>query len=150
MSITKTDALIILDQFDEENEPAHLIVKNKHHAKQIKLSGKMIEAQFSIDDCFIVFSSDGVVFEDGLNIYLLNEDLSVKDHVLLANIYTNAILQNLSIVDANTLSFSFFNKDEKWVLEILQQGQLMPLLNATPVKSMVSFFKRKWIRLSLT
>jgi hypothetical protein len=96
------------------------------------VSGHVLEAQFRLDNKYLILVTDGSPLEEVLHFHLLDAELRPVDKVSLGRMYNAGIVKDLEPTSANTLTFSFFG-DEVWQLEMLAGRRLSfhtPLLSA--------------------
>lgn len=94
-----------------------------------------------------MFVTEGNPFEEALYIYFLNRDLQVKDSLEVSAMHAEGILRNLSVDDLDRIIFSFFDNDEKWMLEIFSSPKLTIFKNKYPIKRQMPFYHKSWLDL---
>lgn len=147
MVITEIKEFHINKIVDEPDKTPSILVENGETNKCVEVLGKILEAQYRIGSDFLLLVTEGNPIEEALYIYYLNSNLKVKDSLELSAMYAEGMLRNLSIVEPSRVTFSFFENDEKWVLEILQSPKFTLLDNRHPVKKRGSIFQKGWLRL---
>ncbi len=113
----------------------------------IEVVGRILEAQYAVDDNYLLFVTEGNPYEEALYIYFLDSKLKIKDSLELSADYTSGIVANLSVIDPNTIKFSFFEKKDNWILTILDSPRILFFGNKYPVKRKLSTFRKSWLRL---
>lgn len=94
-----------------------------------------------------MFVTEGNPFEEALYINFLNRDLQVKDSLEVSAMHAEGILRNLSVDDLDRIIFSFFDNDEKWMLEIFSSPKLTIFKNKYPIKRQMPFYHKSWLDL---
>ena len=132
---------------DEENS---LLMFNEK-TTNILIHGSYIEAQFSIENNYLVFSSHCEPYNEELSIYLLNSDFEIMDYITLTEailINGESYLEDVSIIDKNKISFEFIS-NKPWILTILDKPKR--LLKFNPiffVRRFNQLFIKKYLKLS--
>lgn len=129
------------------DKPVKIVLEHIQSKKQIKLSGKVLEAQYLHGDNYLILTTEGAPFEEGLYIYYLDNKLQILDALGLGMTYTEGFLENLQIPSPNALSFTFFNNEERWELTIAPRGSFNPFFHSFPVRRIHPFFSKRWLRL---
>lgn len=114
----------------EETSPIEGISKYKqtlceividHKPSNILIRGKILESAVSIDENrYVIFTTDDVIFEESLNIYLIELGKGVVDQLFIGQAYQTDILSDLKIMNNSSLSFSFLGS---WTLEIYAKAK---------------------------
>lgn len=131
---------------DAEATP-RIVLKNTRTGKQCEVVGKVLEAQYGIDDKALLFVTEGNPFEEALYIYYLDGELKILDVLELSAMYAEGILDHVTLLDPDSISFSFFEQDERWVLRVLSEPGYAFLENRHPVKRRTSILARRWLKL---
>lgn len=147
MHLQATKEFQIQSTLDSPENPVKIVLEHTQSNQQIRLSGKVLEAQYLHGDNYLILTTEGTPFEEGLYIYYLNNKLQILDALGLGMTYTAGFLENLQTPSPNTLSFTFFDDNERWELTIAAAGSFSPLFHAFPVKRRHSFFSKRWLRL---
>ncbi len=71
----------------------------------------------------MIFTTDDVIFEECLNIYLIELGVGVLDKLWIAQPYNTDTFSGVSIIDDQTLSFSFLYLRD-WKLSIYPKARL--------------------------
>jgi len=88
------------------------------HATGIKIPGKILEAALQISESrYLLFLTDDVIYEESLNIVLIDLNSGILDQLLLGGQYSTGSLAELEIID-NTTKFKFIG-DTTWRVEVL-------------------------------
>ena len=82
------------------------------------LTGAVLEAAVEWGDRFVLILSDGIDWEEGLNIHLLGPDLQLLDSVSMGWPYTPGIFTKLSLHAPDTIEFSFPG-ETRWRVRVL-------------------------------
>jgi len=147
MQIKATDELQVIETIEKLDVTPRVLLESSHSTRRIELLGSVLEAQYTIDDNLLVLVTEGNPFEEALYIYYLSSNLKVLDSLELSANYCAGILNDLSIVGSDSITFSFFEKEDKWILSILPSPKYIILDNNYPVKNGSSIFNKKWLRL---
>lgn len=99
---------------------ARLIVDGQ--ASECVLTGAVLEAAVEWEGRFVLFLSDGIDWEEGLNIHLLDTDLSIMDSVSMGWAYTPGVFSGLSLQEPDQLEFSF-PSTARWRVHLLTTRQ---------------------------
>ncbi len=150
MSITEIKEFHINNTIEEPDKTPSILVENGETNKLVEVLGKILEAQYRIGSDFLLLVTEGSPSEEALYIYYLDSNLQVKDSLELSAMYAEGMLRNLSIIEPNRVAFSFFDNDEKWVLEILPNPKFTLFYNRHPVKRRGSIFHKGWLSLKKT
>lgn len=137
--ITKTDS-------SAETIPKSTI-KNSKLKDSIEVTGKVLDAQYAVDDNYLLFVTEGNPFEEALYIYFIDSNLRIKDSVELSADYASGIFSNCSNVGLNSIKFSFFDKEDNWILTIFHSPRISFFGNKYPVKRKSSIFRKRWLQL---
>jgi hypothetical protein len=86
------------------------------------LNGVVLEAALRWRDCYVLFVTDDVPFEDALHIYLLDANFHLLDSATLASIYSTGSFAAMQLLPPNRVSFHFFG-DANWEVELLPEPQ---------------------------
>lgn len=74
------------------------------------LKGALIEAQYQVDEQrYLLFVTDDVPYEETLRLYLINRDAEILDSLEFGGYLANGALEDLHIVDKQTIEFSFIH-----------------------------------------
>ena len=92
-----------------------------HKPSNILIRGKILERAVSVDENrYVIFTTDEVIFEESLNIYLIELGKGVVDQLFIGQAYQTDIFSGLKIADASSLSFSFLGS---WTLEVYAKAK---------------------------
>jgi hypothetical protein len=72
------------------------------------IEGAMFEAALRWHEYVLLFLTDGIPFEEGLGIYLLDENLNIIDSVCMAHMYSSGVFSDLDLTQDDTVRFRFF------------------------------------------
>lgn len=74
------------------------------------LKGALIEAQYQVDEQrHLLFVTDDVPYEATLRLYLINRDAEILDSLEFGGYLATGALEDLHIVDKQTIEFSFIH-----------------------------------------
>lgn len=92
-----------------------------HKPSNILIRGKILERAVSVDENrYVIFTTDEVIFEESLNIYLIELGKGVVDQLFIGQSYQTDIFSGLKIVNESSLSFSFLGS---WTLEVYAKAK---------------------------
>ncbi len=87
------------------------------------IDGVILETQFSLDSGqYLILTTDGCPFEEGLHLILLDQTYRIIDQVNLSQDYTSGQLDDVQIVSNSVLEFSFQGQTKTKVV-ILSEGK---------------------------
>lgn len=101
-------SLSIVEPIKEDKETlCEVLIANKKTG--IFIRGKVIEEIIYISEGrYLIFTTDDVIFEETLNIYLIELGRGVLDKLWIAQPYNTDIFSGVKIIDDQTLSFNFY------------------------------------------
>lgn len=107
------------------------------------LEGAVFEAALKWHDHILLFITDDVPFEEGLNIYLLDAMLNVIDSAKMYFMYSTGIFSSLDLSEDDTVRFQFFG-DEVSMLRLYEKKKFAVPILSTPlgVHHRLAFFRR--------
>lgn len=82
------------------------------------VSGAFLEAAIRWNDCYLLFMTDDVPFEEMLGIHLFDKKLNLLDSATLGAMYSTGSFSSLELVEPNIVGFRFFG-DTDWTVELL-------------------------------
>lgn len=150
MHLLPTSDLIVELISNKADELPFICLKHHISKQQVTLEGAYLEAQYRYGINYLIFTSNDCPFEERLSIYYLDESLKTLDALELGAIYTPGILDDLTIIYPNKLSFSFFDREEQWHLTIAEQGSFKPLFHTSSVRRKRPFYTKRWLDLKCT
>lgn len=124
MKIVNADvALRIVEPIDSDKETLCEVVI-KQTMTGIFIRGKVMEeAVYISEGRYLIFTTDDVIFEETLNIYLIELGKGVLDKLWIGQPYNTDIFSGVTMIDQQTLSFNFlYLKD--WKLSVYPQARL--------------------------
>ncbi len=83
------------------------------------IQGSELEAQYAIDDRFLILTTENCPYEEALHIHLLDRQFEILDYLELAQVYSPGILGKIHVSAENCLEFTFFGQ-ERWRLTVLR------------------------------
>ena len=106
------------------------------------VTGEVLEASVQWKDCYLLFVTDAIPFEDSLRIYLFDTGWHLLDSAKLGAMYTTGAFSDLELVPPNAVRFRFIG-GIIWELELLDQGVLsLPFSDPKGVSRPLGFTKR--------
>ncbi len=145
MKIKEIKKFYVRETFDTPDKTPKILLENTQTKKSVEVLGKILEAQYLVNDSFLLLLTEGNPFEEALYIYYLNNSLEIIDCLELSAMYSEGMLRNLMINDSDKIQFSFFRNDESWILKILSTPKYNIWGNRYPVKRKSSIFHRSWL-----
>jgi hypothetical protein len=114
----------------------------------VSLAGNTLEAQLKWRDNYLLFLTEGSPFEEALHIYVLDDRFAVLDEAQLAAEYTPGALADLKVSGEDAVTFSFFDRKERWELTMLPGSRrAMSLGRDHSVKRPLSLLSRRYFDL---
>lgn len=106
------------------------------------VTGEVLEAAVRWKDCYLLFVTDAIPFEDSLRIYLFDARWHLLDSVKLGAMYSTGAFSDLELIPPDVVRFRFIG-DIKWTLELLEQGvPSLPFSDPKGVSRPFGFMKR--------
>ena len=91
----------------DDSTPAMSRVRVDGRADGPVVRGAVLEAAVELDDRLVLFLSDGVPWEEGLNVHLLDAAFVCVDSVALGWPYTPGMFSDLRLQAPDTIEFCF-------------------------------------------
>ena len=93
-----------------------------------KVPGAVLEAAMQWNDYYLLFTTDGVDFEEFLSIVLLDRNLDVVDRATLGMMYSTGTFGGARLVGENEVDFQFIG-DTTWTVRLLEKPSFrIPLI----------------------
>lgn len=105
-----------------DDVPASEILLNGKSTQRF-VSGAVLEAAVQWENCFLLFLTDDVPYEEMLRIVLLDQQLKVVDSALIGGPYSTGSFSALSLREPNCVEFRFIG-DSDWLIELLGRARL--------------------------
>jgi hypothetical protein len=107
------------------------------------VDGAIFEAALRWNEYVLLFLTDDVPFEDGLNIYLLDANLDIVDSAHMFFIYSTGIFSDLDLTQSDTVRFCFFG-GIVWTLKLFHKKTFALPIISDPrgVSRPFTFFRR--------
>ena len=83
----------------------------------VRVDGVTLEKQWQVGTEYLLLLTEDSPYEEGLHIYLLDEEKRVKDALEIAGPYAPGTLRDVAVDDDAAVSFSFFGED-RWRVEV--------------------------------
>jgi hypothetical protein len=83
----------------------------------VRVDGVTLEHQVSLDAGSLLFLTEDSPYEEGLHIYLVDEERQLVDGLELAGPYAAGLLRDVVAEDQRAVSFTFFG-DDRWRVEV--------------------------------
>jgi hypothetical protein len=116
--------------------------------RSVELLGAVLEAQFRLDEGYLVLLTEDTPFEEALHVHYLDDALQLRDSLELSAPYTPGLLGNVRITPADELEFSFFGKTDTWTLTVLAQPARLLWGNRPPVTRTRPLLRQVWLKLN--
>ena len=111
------------------------------------LKGALIEAQYRVDgQRHLLFVTDDVPYEETLRVYLISSDAKVLDSLEFGGYLDNGTLEDLNVIDENTIEFSFIHK-KRCRLTVESRSEWKKPLAFTPGVSRPGGFGKRYLTL---
>lgn len=116
------------------------------NATGLPIAGKVLEAAIQIaDDRYLLFTTDDVIFEESLNVVLIDLTSGITDRLTLGQQYATGSFADLRL-EGNTASFRFTG-DSLWTITILMHPALrLPFSEPAGVSRPMGY--KKYLRIS--
>lgn len=124
---------------------AELLFQNKETGTIV--DGVVLEKQFAVQGGYLLFLTENCPYEEGLHIYLLDQEFQVLDGLELGGVYASAILKDVCAENDVVFTFTFFG-NERWRLQLAStpfRGLNISMLS--PIKHKNGLFLRSWLKL---
>ena len=96
----------------------------------MEVEGTVLETQFELEDgCVLIWCTDDSPYDEGLHVYLVDENDSVLDALEAGADFTPGILK-IAKTGEDWVEFEFFSNDSIYRLEITKEPGLRVLLPA--------------------
>jgi hypothetical protein len=90
-----------------DDSPPRASVLHEGRNTGLTIDGAILEAQYALDDSYLLLVTDDSPYEETLHVYLMNSEFEMIDSVHLGYAYTSGILRDVRIVAGNALEFTF-------------------------------------------
>ncbi|TYK66127.1 hypothetical protein [Colwellia echini] len=147
MEIREINIFEVLKVENTGNIPPQIILSNSTLNDSIQVIGGILEAQYAVDDKYLLFITEGNPLEEALYIYLLDKKLSIKDTLELSANYASGIFNKPLIIGGDSIRFSFFDKDDNWLLTVSDNPKMSFFNVKYPVQRKRAFFSKNWLQL---
>lgn len=113
------------------------------------VQGCVLEAQFELDHCYLLMTTEGHPYEEALHLTLIGRDRELLEERTLAIPYRPGVLRNVDIVSDARVEFSFFG-EERWRLTIHERPRrLLGLRRPLPGRTLRDLLAKHHIELRL-
>ena len=147
MKINKKNVFETLEVKNIENQIPKIRLNNLMTNNSVELIGVYLEAQYIVNDNYLLFITMDCPFEESLFIYLLDNQLKIKDTVELGVEFNPGFFRNPVITGLDTINFSFFEEGDSWLLTILDKPKISLFNFEFPVKRKRIFLNKNWLKL---
>lgn len=122
MEVADTVSLeIIKDATKNTETQCHVYINDIN--TRIVIPGKNLEAAVNVDDdLYLLFTTDGIDFEESLNISLISLKTGLLEKISLGGQYLTGTFENLCIRD-DYINFDFFG-DTTWKIKAMRNPSL--------------------------
>lgn len=109
------------------------------------IPGAVLEAAVEWRDCWILFLTDTIPFEEMLGVHLLDRRFNILDSAFIGTAYATGTFTSLKLEVPNKLSFRFIG-DTEWSIELLGEWAFrIPLVSEPRGVTRKFKFKRAFI-----
>lgn len=147
MNIRETNEFKTLKIENTGNATPKIVIGNSKLNNSIQVLGGVLEAQYSADDSYLLFVTEGNPLEEALYIYFLDSKLRVKEILELSADYAEGIFSNPIIIEKDSIRFSFFGKEDNWILTVSENPRISFFGFKYPVKRRSSILHKSWLKL---
>jgi hypothetical protein len=106
----------------------HSILVRDGEALGLEMEGAVIEAQFELEDgCALIWFTDDSPYDEGLHVYLVDENDTISDALEAGADFTPGILK-IAKTGKNWVEFEFFSNDSIYRLEVTESARPRVLL----------------------
>ena len=110
-----------------------------------RVPGAVLEAAVKWRDCYLLFMTDDVPFEDSLGIQMLDGHLDILDSARIGGPYATGAFSSLELEEPNSVRFRFAG-DTIWKVELLERPEFrMPFLRDAPGVTRPLGFSRRFV-----
>ncbi len=111
-------------------ENQHSILARDGKALDVKIEGTILEAQFELKNGLrLIWLTDDSPYDEGLHIYLLNENGTIADALEAGADFTPGILE-ITKTGEDWVEFELFSNDSIYRLEVTKESEFRVLLPA--------------------
>lgn len=120
---------VIRESSSDQVPLCEVIIAGKSTGKIVQ--GAVFEAALTWNEYLLLFLTDDVPYEDGLNIYLLDQHLHVADYAQMYFMYSTGIFSDLDLSEDDIVRFRFLG-ESAWTLKLFPLKRfVMPVVSAT-------------------
>jgi len=123
-----------------------VVLQHSQTSNIIEVVGTVLEAEYMYGDLHLIFITEGNLFEEALYIYLIDPNLIIKDTIEISAAYTPGIFRNPIIQPPNKINFSFFEPEDYWLIEVVDEPRFFLWGSQYPVKRKCFFYK-SWLKI---
>ncbi|MET0267866.1 MAG: hypothetical protein ABW202_19910 [Duganella sp.] len=128
----------------EQRSSSELLISDTPTGKL--LEGVILEAALLWRGHLLLFITDDVPFEEGLHIYLLDQELNTLDSAYMVAPYSTGVFSNLVLEQENKVCFRFF-EGIGYTLSLLPKESFALPFFSDPTSVWRSFKWKRWFRL---
>jgi len=121
----KVVTTLSLSQVSEETDTAQPCSEVLMDGKStwVTIQGKVLEAAIQVDEHrYLLFVTDGVIFEELLTVLLFDTSRGVIDKIIIGGAYTTGHFENLKVFP-RSVSF-YFTGDTAWTIKVLASATI--------------------------
>lgn len=113
---------------EAKRENQRSILARDGQALDLELEGTVLEAQFELEDgCVLIWFTDDSPYDEGLHVYLVDENDTISDALEAGADFTPGILK-IAKTGKDWVEFGFFSNDSIYRLEIKKNARPRVLL----------------------
>ena len=106
-----------------KRENQHSILVRNGIALDLEMEGAVVAAQFELEDgCVLLWFTDDSPFDEGLHVYLVDENDTVSDALEAGADFTPGILK-ITKTGKDWVEFEFFSNDRIYRLEVTENAR---------------------------
>lgn len=121
---------VVNSESEGERPRSEIFLNDKPTGKFV--SGAFLEAAFQWRDWYLLLLTNDFIFEETLDVHLLNEHFEIVDSATLGWFYVSGVFKAPAIVQPNIVQFRFLG-DMDWYIELLPEYTFrLPILTEPP------------------
>ena len=121
---------VVNSESEDERPRSEIFLNDKPTGKFV--SGAFLEAAFQWRDWYLLLLTNGYIFEETLDVHLLNEHFEIADTATLGWFYVSGVFEAPVLIQPNIVQFRFLG-DMDWNIELLPEYTFrLPFLTEPP------------------
>lgn len=126
-------------------QPVMAVIESADSGQTVQVAGKLIECQYRYGDRHLLLLTEDNPYEEALHVHYLDRELRLLDSLELSAPYAAGVLDHVAVAAANALTFSFFDRHDRWRLEIADAPRRRLWGNAFPVRRRRPMLGKTWL-----